>query len=331
MAEKSKRFLPTSEADDLLSQISAKEQAGDSGPRKTPSAPRPSSERKRPAVEKEERTYTVEQERIVRMVRTTRDYYKLLKVEKTATKEEVTKAFRKLAVRCHPDKNSHPGAEDAFKKLNTIKGILTDDQKRKTYDRFGEEGVSMGLGGGGGGMGRSQAFTEEDLFRMFFEGPRGRRTHRQHTRRRAQHAHPNMQSQYLQLLQFAPLLILFIFSLLSGPEARKSPYSLTQSQDYPISRKTIAGTPYYVSYKFDARYGRDARALYDVEARADEEHLQELHNACHRERKERKAAISRAQSEKGLSSEERARWLDKAYHLSTESCMNAEALVDARA
>lgn len=92
-----------------------------------------------------------------------RDYYEVLGVSKEATKEEIKKAYRKQALKYHPDKN--PGdkkAEEKFKEAAAAYEILSNDEKRARYDRFGHEGVS-GAGGGfsGGGM------TMEDIFSSF--------------------------------------------------------------------------------------------------------------------------------------------------------------------
>lgn len=93
-----------------------------------------------------------------------RDYYEVLGVPKTATKDEIKKGYRKLAVQYHPDKN--PGnkeAEDKFKEATEAYEILSDEQKRQIYDQYGFAGLDgMGTGGGGG---YSHAYTDfSDLF-----------------------------------------------------------------------------------------------------------------------------------------------------------------------
>ncbi len=83
-----------------------------------------------------------------------RDYYEVLGVEKTASAEEIKKAYRKAAMKYHPDRN--PGdktAEEKFKEIGEAYEVLSDDQKRARYDQFGHAGVDPSYGGGAGGYG----------------------------------------------------------------------------------------------------------------------------------------------------------------------------------
>lgn len=82
-----------------------------------------------------------------------KDYYKILGVGRNASDEELKKAYRKLAIKFHPDKNKSPDAEDKFKDINLAYEVLKDSKKRKIYDQVGEEGMKAGAGGGGGGQG----------------------------------------------------------------------------------------------------------------------------------------------------------------------------------
>jgi len=103
-----------------------------------------------------------------------RDYYEVLGVAKTATDAELKSAFRKLAMKYHPDRN--PGDKDAeihFKELNEAYQCLSDGQKRAAYDRFGHAAFSQGAGGGPG-FGADFTDFMSDIFDNFFGDSRGR-------------------------------------------------------------------------------------------------------------------------------------------------------------
>lgn len=104
------------------------------------------------------------------------DYYELLGVSRTATEAELKSAFRKLAMKHHPDKN--PGdhaAEAKFKELNEAYQVLSDQQKRAAYDRFGHAAFENGGGGGGPGFGNDFASSMADIFEDLFGEMSGRR------------------------------------------------------------------------------------------------------------------------------------------------------------
>ena len=80
-------------------------------------------------------------------------YYKTLGIEKDASEADIKKAYRKLALKYHPDRNKEPGAEAQFKKVSEAFEVLSDPEKRKTYDLYGEDGLKGGgpMPGGAGG------------------------------------------------------------------------------------------------------------------------------------------------------------------------------------
>ncbi len=76
------------------------------------------------------------------MAKQKRDYYEILGVSRDATQPEIQKAFRRLAMQYHPDRNKDPGAEDKFKEINEAYEVLNDDQKRRLYDLHGHDGLN---------------------------------------------------------------------------------------------------------------------------------------------------------------------------------------------
>ncbi len=99
-----------------------------------------------------------------------RDYYEILSVSRDADKEEIKRAYRRLARKYHPDVNKEEGAEERFKEINRAYEILSEPETRSRYDRFGEAGV----GGAAAGAGGFQDFADiggfADIFESFFSG-----------------------------------------------------------------------------------------------------------------------------------------------------------------
>ena len=104
-----------------------------------------------------------------------RDYYEVLEVEKSASEDEIKKAYRRQAIKFHPDKN--PGdhtAEDKFKEAAEAYEVLSDADKRAKYDRFGHQGMGGNGGFGGGGMNMEDIFSNfGDVFGFDIFGNRG--------------------------------------------------------------------------------------------------------------------------------------------------------------
>ena len=128
------------------------------------------------------------------MAENKRDYYEVLGVNKGASSEEIKKAYRKAAMKYHPDRN--PGdkeAEARFKEVGEAYEVLSDDAKRQRYDQFGFAGVDPNFGAGGsgpygaGGFGGFGGFDDlGDIFGEFFGGGRSSRTSQQNAPRRGE-------------------------------------------------------------------------------------------------------------------------------------------------
>ncbi|KAH9066701.1 DnaJ-domain-containing protein [Lactarius vividus] len=238
---------------------------------------------------KEKREYTAENLAVVKRVRGCKvtEYYEILAVKKDCEEADVKKAYRKLALALHPDKNGAPGADEAFKMVSKAFQILSDPQKRAIYDRSGGDpesrfsGMSSGPTSGfatspfGGGTFDGE-LSPEDLFNMFFGGgagftnspfgggpvfsasfgPGGFRTTRVHTTRPRQQAQQQEQATPRSLFaQVLPLLILFAFSLISAvpslftaPRVPDPRFSFEPSARFNVERKTQSlGVNYHVN------------------------------------------------------------------------------------
>ena len=112
-------------------------------------------------------------------------YYETLEVERTVDEAGLKSAFRKLAMKWHPDKNPGDQASEVrFKEINEAYEVLKDPQKRAAYDRFGHAAFEQGMGGGGAGFGNDFGTTFSDIFEGIFGMASGRRAPRPRPRRR---------------------------------------------------------------------------------------------------------------------------------------------------
>ena len=103
-----------------------------------------------------------------------RDYYEVLGIDKNADEQTIKRAFKRLAMKYHPDRNQEPGAEEKFKEINEAYAVLSDQQKRAAYDQYGFAGVDPNqMGGGAGGFGGAD-FGDMfgDIFGDIFGGGR---------------------------------------------------------------------------------------------------------------------------------------------------------------
>ncbi|KAG6962574.1 hypothetical protein JG687_00007072 [Phytophthora cactorum] len=273
----------------------------------------PSSEPSRP--------YTAEQLQVVRKIKSCKTHYEVLSVQQTATENEVKKAYRKLALKLHPDKNSAPGAEDAFKAVGKAFAVLSDPDKRAHYDRYGDEAPVQQQQHHGRRYAQEDDITPEEIFNMFFGGgfrPRGRRP-QQHQ------GHGHQQEQrggMANLAQFLPLLLIFLMSLLSIPSTPEMPFSLNPTPQFNVQRATqmanvVKGIPYYVERDFEQRYTTHWRDLSRVEQMVEQAHVSKLSESCENLKLRQKRMIYRARNSR---SEDREAAMRKALEMKMPPC-----------
>ncbi|KAL0964574.1 hypothetical protein UPYG_G00325830 [Umbra pygmaea] len=245
--------------------------------------------------------YTSEQLNAVKKIKSCKDYYEILGVEKDAGEEDLKKSYRKLALKFHPDKNQAPGATEAFKAISNAYAVLSNTEKRRQYDHHGEE--------------QSQPtrqhrhdfeadISPEDLFNMFFGG--GFPSRNVHVYRNGgmhfgqQHrARPERREQreggFALFVQLMPILILIFVSALSQMMVTPLPYSLSlrSSLGHINQRQTqTLKVPYYVAASFTEKYsGKDLRR---VEKSVEEDYISNLRNNCWKERQQKEGLLYRA-------------------------------------
>lgn len=285
-----------------------------------------------------------------------KDYYRVLGIQRDATDEDIKKAYRKLALRFHPDKNSDANAEEKFKEIGEAYEVLSDKKKRDTFDRFGEEGLKPGGGSSsssrttytsyGYGNGEGRAFegdiTPEEIFNMFFNGglASGSFTSRRwqsSTSHRRQHNHSSSNNHHggshhhgeqqevspgvNLLVQLLPVLVLISLSLASYWLQTDPPYSLHATSKYVFKRQIENyGIPYFVKDDFEKQYrGQDLKR---VESQVFEDYLHELRNRCVRERNYKENMLHRAY----YHYYNNERLIEEAKNIQTPSCTQHEKI-----
>ncbi|XP_068625977.1 dnaJ homolog subfamily B member 14 [Battus philenor] len=294
---KAERLYPTTRAKELLTRVRATAPSG--APKRSPPST-PSAEeirrRKPPSHQAPQREYTQDQLDAVRRINTKcKDYYEILGVSKEAPDSDIKKAYKKLALQLHPDKNHAPGAAEAFKAIGNAAAILTDPEKRKQYDLRGEEPAHSPHTHHQTyyARGFESDLTAEELFNMFFGAtafPGGGPT--VYSRRRARDPEPR--DSHTGLVQLLPVLVLVLLSMMSGFFISEPVFSLTPSSKYPVPRETVnLKVPYYVKENFHTDYQGSLRRL---EMAIEEEYIVGLRHACQRERNYRDSMAWKARN-----------------------------------
>ncbi|MCO5604965.1 hypothetical protein L7F22_059140 [Adiantum nelumboides] len=243
-------------------------------------------------------TASTEQVEIVHRVRKTKDYYEILGLQKDCTAEELRKAYRKISLKVHPDKNSAPGAEEAFKHVSKAFACLNDESSRARYDEHGPEDPhklarqsNTQYRYARSGFVYDDMFDADDIFNSFFFGSENAFHRAQYVRRysrpsgtRQAQANRNTDnsSGLVTILQILPVLALFLISLVP---LSKPVYSMEQVSPYQFQYSTMEHeVPFYVkSMDFDREYPPGSSSRRSVEAKVERDMIEMLGYNCRRE------------------------------------------------
>ncbi|KAK9049313.1 hypothetical protein SSX86_008355 [Deinandra increscens subsp. villosa] len=234
-------------------------------------------------------SYTQEQIKIVSEIRRKKDYYDILGLEKTCSVEDVRKAYRKLSLKVHPDKNKAPGSEEAFKKVSKAFQCLSVEESRKQYDVVGSDEpvyqrqtrhrAHQGFGNGFYYEGDVDA---EEIFRNFFFGGMNPRATTRFNfgsgmgTRPAQNGSDGFSMR--SLLQLLPVLVILLVSFLPSNEPV---YSLSRTYSYEYRLLTQKGVPFFVKSRiFEQNYPLNSEERMQIEGKIEHEYLSILSHNC---------------------------------------------------
>lgn len=309
MQQESQTGHHQSSSSSRTSSSSARTAAPSTGSKETPAASSSS---------KSNRSFTEEQESGSKKILQTakKGHYEVLGVPKDANADQIKKAYRKLALKFHPDKNSAPSAEAAFQVINQAFDTLSDPSKRDIYDQTGHDPDSSGAQAAGHGFGgfhgaNMHEVSPEDILNMFFQGgggPQfrfaggnmrgGRSFHfnaggmpRQQRRDQSDQRHQQQNVGLLQqLMQFLPIILMLLLTFSSYGGTYQQPlFSLSPQGTYQIPRTTQSRTvvpdiQYYVQQNFEKNYKSGSETLRKLEREVESEFKHYLDMRCGNER-----------------------------------------------
>lgn len=240
-------------------------------------------------------TYSSAQMDEVQHILRTKDYYEIVGVPRNANEEQVKRAFKKLALRLHPDKNKCPGSEEAFKKLGKAVACLTDAEKKSVYDKYGDEERVPKR--------QRQQNHHQDFMSDPFEAFFGRHAGFGHGRGGggqndgdARNSAPERQ----QLLQLLLVVLVMLMTLTSPASFRRdsgSIFSFSRTGPHQVERVTITvGATYFVSTEFEDHYREGTRSMREFEHQVEIHYVRRFHQKCAQQEKVMHKKINVAKS-----------------------------------
>ncbi|XP_023654023.1 dnaJ homolog subfamily C member 18-like [Paramormyrops kingsleyae] len=299
-----------------------------------------------------EEKFSEDQRQGVLRIKKCKDFYEILGVAKDAGDEDLKKAYRKLALKFHPDKNCAPGATDAFKAIGNAYAVLSNPDKRRQYDLCNEapsaESPRHQTAHPAPGPHRNFArdfkadISPEELFNAFFAGrfptgnvhvytnrgatythyyqPRRRRAQE----RREEEAEDNRsQNTFTAFLQLLPVLVLILISVFTQLMATNPPYSLfyKPSMGLVVSRETQhMGVTYYVDKGFQKEY--KGASLLELEKSVENDYIEHLQSSCWKEKQQKSDLANLAQ----LYRDERLK--QKAEMMKMDNCEKLSRIIE---
>ncbi|XP_042387918.1 chaperone protein dnaJ 49-like [Zingiber officinale] len=250
------------------------------------------------------REYTEEQITIIRQVKMKKDYYQILGLERGCTVEDVKKAYRKLSLKVHPDKNQAPGAEEAFKAVSRAFQCLSNEESRKRYDVSGSDEPALARPAAQRRSHGFNGFYEDDfdadeIFRNFFYGggppvatPFGTFQFRTGGMGRpsAHEVHGSINPNLRMLVQILPILLLLLLNFLPSNEPI---YTLNRSYPYEHKLETSRGVKYFVkSVNFEEEYPYQSQKRTVLEQQVERDYVGVISQNCRVELQRRQWGLS---------------------------------------
>uniref|UniRef100_A0A3Q1FSD6 DnaJ homolog subfamily B member 14 n=1 Tax=Acanthochromis polyacanthus TaxID=80966 RepID=A0A3Q1FSD6_9TELE len=303
---KAEKLFPTARAKALLDALTKNGSSAGNGAYRRRPAERSETTGAQPEGESQEsgggessKGFNKEQVEGVQRIKRCKDYYEVLGVSKEANEDELKKAYRKLALKFHPDKNHAPGATEAFKKIGNAYAVLSNADKRRQYDLTGGEEPSSPSHSHGGGFDFHRGFeadiTPEDLFNMFFGGgfpsssahtfTNGRTSYSHQTDYRQERTEERGDGGFSMFIQLMPIVVLILVSILSQMMVSPPPYSLYSrpSTGQTVKRQTEnLQVDYYVTRDFKSEF--KGSALQQIEKNVEDDYVSNVRNNCWKER-----------------------------------------------